>query len=350
MATPNPMADPSSTTPDISVQELQMCGLMVDVYGLSELLPSPSASHITILWLHHPRLRSKVDMKPIACSVLSAFHAQHQAQHPDRGMIAIVHDQRNHGTRKVSDKANKSWRDGNATHAQDMYGVVAGCVGDAKGLMDAVEGYLFLGGGRAVDQHLVLGVSLGGHTAWQLMFDDKRVEAGVMVIGCPDFMLDLLKDRARRSKLETFKAEEASGKPFLGSNDFPPALVEACRKADPKALAFGTGPISTSPKDATEAARLKNLFDQHHLRGKRFLSCSGKDDKLVPYEISKPFMDFLVNAASTWYKDGGIYVEDKVYKGVGHSFSPGMVQDAVRFILDTVADKDKRKHAGGAKI
>lgn len=184
MATPNPMENASGTIPDISVQEIQMCGLLVDVYGLSEL--SHTASRISILWLHHPRLRSKQDMRPIACSTLGAWHKNLSAQHPGRGIIAAAWDQRNHGTRKVSDKANRSWRDGNVTHAQDMYGVIAGCVSDTKGLLDAVEGYLFVGQARAIDQHLVLGVSLGGHSAWQLMWADKRVKAGVMVIGCPD--------------------------------------------------------------------------------------------------------------------------------------------------------------------
>ena len=103
-------------------------------------------------------------------------------------MIAAAWDQRNHGERKVSDMANEAWRAGNATHAQDMYGIVAGCVADNQGLIDVVAGYLFLEGRKNVDQHLVLGVSMGGHSAWQLMFADERVEAGVMVIACPDFM------------------------------------------------------------------------------------------------------------------------------------------------------------------
>jgi dienelactone hydrolase len=53
---------------------------------------------------------------------------------------------------------------------------------------DVVEGYLFPDGRAAVDHHLALGVSLGGHSVWQLMFCEPRITAGVAVIGCPDYM------------------------------------------------------------------------------------------------------------------------------------------------------------------
>jgi dienelactone hydrolase len=33
-----------------------------------------------------------------------------------------------------------------------------------------------------------MGVSLGGHAAWQVLFNDPRVTAGVVIIGCPDYM------------------------------------------------------------------------------------------------------------------------------------------------------------------
>jgi len=51
-----------------------------------------------------------------------------------------------------------------------------------------VEGYLFPDGNIKIDQHLALGVSLGGHSVWQLMFAEPRVTAGVVVVGCPDYM------------------------------------------------------------------------------------------------------------------------------------------------------------------
>lgn len=32
-----------------------------------------------------------------------------------------------------------------------------------------------------------------------------------------------------------------------------------------------------------------------------------------------------------------MYLEDNVYKGIGHAFSEGMVKDTVRFVNDTLA-------------
>lgn len=79
-----------------------------------------------------------------------------------------------------------------------MFGTISGAVTDNIHLLDALEGYLFGAGHghgakpdsgkRHIDHNMVLGVSLGGHSAWQLLFAEPRVTAGVMVIGCPDYM------------------------------------------------------------------------------------------------------------------------------------------------------------------
>lgn len=81
-----------------------------------------------------------------------------------------------------------------------MLGTITGAVTDTMHLLDLLEGYLFGAGdgpgamdrsgnrNRHIDNNLVLGVSLGGHSAWQLLFADPRVTAGVIVIGCPDYM------------------------------------------------------------------------------------------------------------------------------------------------------------------
>lgn len=38
----------------------------------------------------------------------------------------------------------------------------------------------------------MLGVSLGGHAAWQVLFNEPRVTAAVVIIGCPDYMRKFL--------------------------------------------------------------------------------------------------------------------------------------------------------------
>ncbi|KAI6084629.1 hypothetical protein F4821DRAFT_167193 [Hypoxylon rubiginosum] len=350
--TNNPLAQPPGSGPEVSRETLTIAGLKVDIYGLFEL--PPAASKVSCLWLHHPRLRVKEDMAAIASQILSAYHQQGSSS---RGLIAVAFDQRNHGSRLVDDLANEAWRDGNKTHAQDMFGTITGAVTDTIHLLDVLEGYLFGAGEgpgarsddgkRHIDHNLVLGVSLGGHSAWQLLFAEPRVTAGIMVIGCPDYMY-LLGDRARLSKLKTFTAQD-NGASFFGSTDFPVALINACKKYDPKGILFGTGSISSPPVSAADQERLRPLLDTRIAR-KRFQVLSGGADKLVPYRASESFLNFFKESAATWYKDGGYYVEDNVYPGVGHAFNTAMRNDAVRFVLDSVALVDSDKEVTPSKI
>ncbi|KAI3535162.1 hypothetical protein CABS01_12137 [Colletotrichum abscissum] len=363
-ATHNPMRA-STPPPAVSRTTIHMSGLLCDVYGLEELVARekrPSAA--SCLWLHHPRLRAKEDMEDIASRVISRWEENSSSSSSSsssvsggggRALIAVAFDQQNHGTRTASATARDSWREGNKTHALDMWGMVSGMVADTKGLLDVVEGYVKMELGQrdgkaaegwGIDQHLVLGVSLGGHSAWQTMFREERVEAGVVIIGCPDYMA-LLSDRARLSKLATFSAQD-NGASFLGSRDFPPDLVASCLRHDPKGILFGTGAVPTpdsltTEDNAEERKRLRGVLDGLRLHGKKFLVCSGGEDKLVPYAMSAPFLEFLTAATGTWYRDAGVEVENKVYEGVGHAFSEGMVEDSVRFLVDAVAGKD----AGG---
>ena len=159
--------------------------------------------------------------------------------------------------------------------------------------------------------------------------------------------LDLMRDRARLSKLATYSRDD-EGASFIGSRDFPPALVEACKKLDPKAMLFGSS-ATVPPAGATsegEQKRLRGVLDER-VKGKRFLVCSGGDDKVVPYRCSQPFMDWFTDAARTWYADGEVYVEDRVYAGIGHSFSSEMVKDAIRFIIDVVGGEQTTERRGG---
>lgn len=295
-------------------------------------------------------------MSTIASLSLGGWHRQPSSS--TRGLIAVAFDQRNHGTRQISEMANHAWRQGNRTHAQDMFGVVSGMVVDNALLIDALEGYIFGNGehnaaatadaggqARRIDQHLALGVSLGGHSVWQALFAEPRITAGVAVIGCPDYVA-LISDRARKSKLETFSAADG-GISFLGSADFPEALVGSVKKYDPKGILFGTRDVNPSPPDE-EKKRLRSLLDDK-IKGKKFQILSGGKDKLVPYDKSKPFLDFFKSAVDTWYKDGCVSVEDNVYPEAGHEFSPEMMNDAVRFIVDVISDFDKGRTAS-AKI
>jgi pimeloyl-ACP methyl ester carboxylesterase len=56
-------------------------------------------------------------------------------------------------------------------------------------LIDHLGSYIFHGpDAPPIAQHLVLGISLGGHAAWQVLFNEPRITAAVVIIGCPDYM------------------------------------------------------------------------------------------------------------------------------------------------------------------
>jgi hypothetical protein len=152
-------------------------------------------------------------------------------------------------------------------------------------------------------------------------------------------VIGVMSDRARLSKLQTYAV--GNGADFLGSKDFPSALVSSALKWDPKGLLFGLADIKSDPSSG-EQARLREILDSR-IKGKSLLVCSGSADKLVPYHCSAPFMDFLKKARRGWYGDGNIYVEDNVYEGIGHAYSDGMSIDARRFLCDLMEGKDSRR-------
>lgn len=146
-------------------------------------------------------------------------------------------------------------------------------------------------------------------------------------------MVGVMKDRARLSKLESYTKDD--GASFLGSKDFPKALIESINTTDPKGILFSTSEIPPS-LTKSEQQRIGSILDSK-IKGKSILVCSGAVDKLVPYHCSEPFLTFLKSAVEDWYKDGDVMIDDRVYEGVGHKFSDDMLDDAVRFIGDVVA-------------
>ncbi|POR37694.1 Uncharacterized protein TPAR_02107, partial [Tolypocladium paradoxum] len=119
------MADSYSTrglppAPPVSVQTMPMAGLLVDVYGLDEL-PPDAATPVTCLWLLHPRTRTRARMADMARRVVHAWLRQQQSR--GRGLVALAFDMPNHGSRLVSERANRAWDAGNARHAVDLAGL-----------------------------------------------------------------------------------------------------------------------------------------------------------------------------------------------------------------------------------
>jgi hypothetical protein len=62
----------------------------------------------------------------------------------------------------------------------------------------------------------------------------------------------------------------------------------------------------------------------------------------VPYRCSEPFLQWFKQAAGSWFKEEEVSVDDRVYPGIGHTFSSDMITDSVQFVVDAVADADRR--------
>ena len=206
--------------------------------------------------------------------------------------------------------------------------------------MTYLSSYIFPSSNREIVSHLVLGVSLGGHAAWQCLFHDPRVSAAIVVIGCPDYF-SLMSDRARLSKLPSWTESSPPGSQFLGSPNFPPGLVKSVEMHDPAAMMLGKPdrPVREIVKElpsVTEQARLLPLTHST-VQGKRILNLSGAADKLVPYKCGQAFVDFLKRAVApgSWFSEG-LYLEDLQFEGVGHQMSPAMVEQTFQFITDTL--------------
>ncbi|KAF7929660.1 hypothetical protein EAE99_004564 [Botrytis elliptica] len=349
MATPNPL---ENAPPAISISEktFHIAGILTTIYGLEEI--SPSCTSISCLWLLHPRLQTKKIMENVASTCIQEWNQQ-PGSNRTVGLIAAAFDQRNHGSREVDALANESWRDGNETHAQDMFSIFHGTAMDTSLLIDHLPSYIFnTRDSPSIDQHLVLGISLGGHSAWQVLFADPRVTAGVVIIGCPDY-LRIMTDRARLSKRPTYTSTSPPGISFQGSKDFPPALIRSLQKWDPASILFGSTPIPSSSPASPPAPSLYTPTLTQKLSHKRILVCSGADDKLVPYHCSAPFLHFLKKASDPhtgWWKEGDLFLDDRVYPGVGHAFSKDMLGDTVKFVNETLAGKMREATGSQAKI
>lgn len=196
----------------------------------------------------------------------------------------------------------------------------------------------------------MLGVSLGGHAAWSCLLHEPRISAGVVIIGCPDYV-NVMADRARLSKLPSWTGSDPAGAQFLGSEAFPASLLDTVSRYDPASLFLGqtavqstaavAGPLREGPLPEPSEAdkqRLRPMLN-HTLAGKRVLNLAGGRDKLVPYHRGEVFLDWLKKAIGQngWFADGAVTLEDVIDQSAGHEVTPGMVDVAVRFIGEALA-------------
>lgn len=80
---PSELPDP----PAVSMQTMTITGLLVDVYGLDEV--PANLTHVSVLWLHNPRLGDKARMAPMAKRVVGEYNKV-RASGCTRGLIAAA--------------------------------------------------------------------------------------------------------------------------------------------------------------------------------------------------------------------------------------------------------------------
>lgn len=353
--------------PKISRVEHVVAGIKTFTYGLAEL--PATCKEVAVLWLLHPRLQVQECMAPFAAQFIHHWNGLPDHKKKGKGLIAVSFDQRNHGTRLISPIANEAWRSGNEKHAQDMFSCFHGTAVDTSQVLDHIASYIFPDrDDPRITENIVLGISLGAHAAWHVIMQDPRFTTAIIVIGCPDYTR-IMSDRARLSKRSTYTEAKPPGSTFLGSYDFPQALVDAVACNDPAGRIFGKlfeiSPDRLSRKEENKYSDLTpNEIEvlrpiiQNSFYGKRILNLSGGADKLVPYAMGRPFLDWLkgVIRPGGAYGDSGLVLEDFIIDGAQHEVPPSMVNHMQRFLVETLegsrqqtAEDDQAAVPGGGK-
>lgn len=186
----------------------------------------------------------------------------------------------------------------------DLFSSYEGTAKDASSVIDYIDSVLFAGGEYEIVRHVVAGVSLGGHSSWLAVLNDPRVSAAGVIIGCADFE-GLMRHRAGRSKVEGFVVGDSA--------HYTAGLEKVVERVDPAGVLKSRG--------AEEVAR--------RLRGKSILVLSGGADKLVPWDVSKGFVEKVQGME-------GVRVESVVYEGVGHECTEVMTEKLARWVRGVV--------------
>ena len=239
----------------------------------------------------------------------------------------------------VDNLSNISWKQGNRNHGPDMFNTYTGTALDVSHLITHLPSYLPF----KISQHICGGLSLGAHATWVLLLNEPRITAGIVIVGCPDYVR-LMTDRAIRSNVRTAINSEPPGRYFVGSEDFPRPLVEAIERFDPAGILLGeldivTGDDHLHEPSEPEKNRLRPIMTER-LAGKKIICLSGGKDKLVPYAQGEPFLTWLKKALdkdSGWFNDHGAELEDIVDQDARHECSKYMRNEAERWLCDLLA-------------
>lgn len=341
---------------DISVHTYCISGIQVHIYGLDQLRPllspSPCLASLAVLHTLHPRLQTHAYMAPIIRHCL-ADHYHLPGATPTSGLLAISFDQRNHGTREVSPLANLAFsspppphplaHQPNPTHAMDMLGIYAGTTLDLGLIIDLLPSYLefhYNPPSAAPDAHIplppitqqiALGVSLGGHAAYLAALHLPKITSAIIVIGCPDYPA-LMLHRLKQCKLVPRSADaDTISTPYLPRSFIDLTSTEHSSSLPPPHPQATSSPLLTSP----------HVVSVDPLVGKKLLVLSGREDKLVPAELARGFVEGVRREAESVGGElfgTGAGIREVVFEGVGHEFTEGMAEEVRAFVGERVRE------------
>ncbi|KDN41068.1 alpha/beta-hydrolase [Tilletiaria anomala UBC 951] len=299
----------------ISKTEFDIGGLPINVFGMDELTPVYSRASaappppVCVIIHMHGRTGSANNEEHIARQLydrIDRCKRQTTSQGytgPQKDVLVVSFDARNHGHRKTNELGQKGWKEDNKRHAMDLYAMYVGTARDVSFLIDFLPAYLFPHDERVATQWVATGKSLGGHAAWKVLADERRVTIGVPFIGMPDY----LKLLARRTQSN-----------FVPNA--PPTVPGALRQ-----LIAQIDPAQARGYDSFDPT-VNPFWD------KKILVCSGEEDRLVKWEYSEEFLRRLVVEEPSGPR--GEMQGLKIFKepGVGHVVTENMIEEAGEWI------------------
>ena len=112
-----------------SVTQVDIAGLPVNVYGLNNLTPAAGSNlpEVCISIHMHGRTGSAKNEDNLARELYqNTINARQSINGRTRDFLLVTFDSRDHGQRKTNPEAQKSWKEGNKTHAYVLPGIHTG--------------------------------------------------------------------------------------------------------------------------------------------------------------------------------------------------------------------------------
>lgn len=331
--------DPKS----FSKEEVFIGGIATYIYNTEALVPyvegfneavlhhNPSSNinqfdelPVNVVYLIHQRCGDYKFTESIAYTILNQYYKKGNQKDNQKPLVCITFDNRNHGSRKVDDKKNTSWKAGNDTHALDMVSMIDGIIDDTKLIMTYLPSYLNL------DYHLsdyaknlrktsikfnniLSGYSLGGHTI--IRFANKYPELVDVinpVVGCND-LSSLLINRLFNSDI---------GSPNFDKRWFYFDYKELSLSEDQKKNIYPEAFHNYLCKEDCD------IFENFSFTKIKMFASFGEDDKLVPPCLSQVWTNLYVNTNPA--------TEVFIQKGVGHDTTPEMVDKFTTWLVKNI--------------